>query len=356
MKPSSAVASLHQLASLRLPSKMTQVTLSGVMRGLVPSETFTILWLDAHCNLQDIYSNHLCPRELGNHFTTHYFNRREEEAYEAHWKFMRGVSRYDVLHRRKDYQETGLYQEFARPMDFGPVARLAVRRGGRPVAAVWMTRHIGDADFSRAELARLQDAAPYMEHVLVGGLERGECDAWTGESGWLVADTDGTVRHFTPGTEGLLHMAADVPRSRVVLSAPCYEWAKPLLRRLATRVSALEAGRASGVPAFSMNNDSGYYELRAHRLQSGAGGTSNLVGVQILRRVPLVLRALESPLAQTLPLREKQACLMLIQGLTVRAIASRMGISSNGVAQHVRSLYRRLQLNCREDLIRAMTS
>ena len=356
MKPSSAVASLHQLASLRLPSKMTQVTLSSVMPALVPSETFTILWLDEHCNLRDIYCNHLCPPELCNHFTTHYFNAREEEAYEPHWKFMRGLSRYDLLHSRKGYQETALYQEFARPMGFGPVVRLAVRRCGRPVAAIWMTRQIGDKDFSRPELARLQDAGPYLEHVLVGGLQRGECDAWSGESGWLVADTDGTVQHFTPGTERLLHMAADVPRSGAVLSAPCYEWAKPLLRRLATRVRALEAGRASGVPALSMNNDSGQYELRVHRLQSATGGTSNLVGVQILRRVPLVLRALESPLAQTLPLREKQACLMLIQGLTVRAIASRMGISSNGVAQHVRSLYRRWQLNCREDLIRAMTS
>jgi len=356
MKPSSAVASLHQLASLRLPSKMTQVTLSRVMRGLVPSETFTILWLDEHCNIRDIYCDHLCPRELCNHFTTHYFNTREEEAYEPHREFMRGVSRLDLLHARKDFQKTGLYQEFNRPMGFGPVVRLAVRRCGRPVAAVWMTRWIGDKDFSRPELARLQDAVPYMEHVLVGGLKRGECDAWSGESGWLVADTDGTVRHFTPGTERLLHLAADVPRSRAVLSAPCYEWAKPLLRRLATRVSALEAGRASGVPSQSMSNDSGQYELRAHRLQAGVGGASNLVGVQILRRVPLVLRALESPLAQTLPLREKQACLMLIQGLTVKAIASRMGISSNGVVQHVRSLYRRLQLHCREDLIRAMTS
>jgi len=151
-------------------------------------------------------------------------------------------------------------------------------------------------------------------------------------------------------------MAANVPRSGAILSAPCYKWAKPLLRRLATRLSALEAGRASGVPALWLNNDSGRYELRAHRLEPGTGGASNLVGVQIQRRVPLVLRALESPVAHTLPLREKQACLMLIQGLTVSAIASRMGISANGVAQHVRSLYRRLQLHCREDLIRAMTS
>jgi hypothetical protein len=92
MKPSSAVASLQQLANLRPPSKMTQVSLSSVMRGLVRSETFTILWLDERCNLWDIYSNHLCPRELGNHFATDYFNTREEKAYEAHWKLMRGVS------------------------------------------------------------------------------------------------------------------------------------------------------------------------------------------------------------------------------------------------------------------------
>jgi DNA-binding CsgD family transcriptional regulator len=356
MKPSAGLASLHQLASLRLPARMIQGTVSLLMRELVRAQTFTILWLDEDCNPWDICCSHLCPRELCNHFITHFLNTREEEAYEPHWKFMRGTSRYDLLHRRRGYQETGLYCEFARPMGFGPVVRLAVRRLGRPVAAVWMTRPIGDKDFSQVELVRLSDAASYLEHVLLGGVERLECDSWSGETGWLVADSDGIVQHFAPGTEAMLHMAADVPRGRAALSAPCYEWARPLLRRLATRISALETGRAAGEPALSVQNDSGQYELRAHRLLAAAGGASNLIGVQIMRRVPLVLRALESPHVQTLPLREKQTCLMLMQGLTLREIASRMGISSNGVAQHVRTLYRRLQIHSREELIRTLTS
>jgi DNA-binding NarL/FixJ family response regulator len=151
-------------------------------------------------------------------------------------------------------------------------------------------------------------------------------------------------------------MAADVPRSRAILSVSCYEWAKPLLRRLAARVDALEAGCASGTPVLSVANASGQYSLQAHRLQVAAGGTSNLIGVQIMRRVPLALRALESPRVRALPFREKQACLMLLQGLTIRGIASRMGISENGVAQHVRTLYRRLRIHRREELLTALTS
>jgi DNA-binding CsgD family transcriptional regulator len=356
MKPSATLASLHQLASLRLPAKLSQGTLSVLMRNLVPTETFTILWVDERCNHRDIYSNHLCPNDLAKHFITQYFNAREAEAYEPHRKFMAGVSRHDLLHRKKGYERTGLYQEFARPMGFGPVVRLAVRRRGRPVAAVWMTRGVRDPDFSRPELLRLAAAATYMEHILVGGAESMECDSPSGENGWLVADANGSVEHFAPGTEVLLHMVADVPRNASVLSRRCYEWARPLLRRLATRVSALEAGRAASVAAISISNGSGQYELRAHRLQAADGGVSNLIGVLITRRVPLALRALESFHVQTLPLREKQACLLLIQGFTVGEIASRMGISSNGVAQHVKTLYRRFQVHSREQLIRTLAA
>lgn len=355
MKPSSALATLHQLASMRLPGRMTQGTLSLLMREIVPAETFTILWFDADCNARDIYSNHLCPRELGNRFITDYFNAREEEAYEPHRKFMRGAHRYDLLHQRAAYRQTALYREFAEPMGFGPVIRFAVRSGGGPVAAVWMTRPAGDKEFSTRELNRLADAAAYVEHILVGDREHVECDTWSGEHGWLIADTDGVVQHFADGTEVLLHMAADVPRSGASLSDSCYEWARPLLRRLAVQVGMLEGGRAAGVPTLSVTNSSGHYTLHARRLQAAAAGTPNLVGVQIRRRVPLALRALESPHVQALPFREKQACLMLLQGLTSREIASRMGISVNGVVQHVRTLYRRLQIHRREELLAALT-
>ena len=354
MKASAALATLRHLASIRLPAKMTLPTVSLLMREIVPAETFTVLWLDEDCNLHDVYSNHLCPREIGSRFTSEYLNAREDEVYPTHRKFMRGGSRCDLLHARPGYRNTAFFAEFAQPMGFGRVARFAVRNADQPVAAVWVTRAVGDREFARRELERALLAASYIEHILAGGSDDVVCDVPSGDSGWLIANLDGKVQFFAEGTEALLHMAAGVPRNQATLSTPCYEWSQPLLKRLASGVTALSGERGHEIPVLAVRNSSGRYSLRAYRLHDSAGAHSGLIGVQIARQVPLSVRLLESPAVRALPPREKQVCLLLIEGLATEHIAAKMGISTHGVVQHIRSLYNRLGIHRREELFPAL--
>jgi DNA-binding NarL/FixJ family response regulator len=53
-------------------------------------------------------------------------------------------------------------------------------------------------------------------------------------------------------------------------------------------------------------------------------------------------------------MRERQVASLLTDGLTARAIASRLGISERTVNTHVGSLYRRLGVNNRVDAVRAV--
>jgi DNA-binding CsgD family transcriptional regulator len=59
-------------------------------------------------------------------------------------------------------------------------------------------------------------------------------------------------------------------------------------------------------------------------------------------------------MVRALPRREKQVCLMLAEGEAPQIIAKQMGISSNAVIQHVRSIYSRLNINRREELLNAL--
>jgi DNA-binding CsgD family transcriptional regulator len=355
MRPSSAIATLRYLASLNLPPAMTQSTVSLLLRDVVPSDTSTILWFDQDCNLRDLYSNHLCPRDLGHRFTSHYLNRQEMDAYVPHGQFLRGKSRFDLLHSRANFQKTMFYDEFAQPMGFGRIARLAIRRAGVPVGAIWLTRATGDRDFSKRELIALLEAGAYAEHVLVAGSDDTPCDTANGEKGLLISDLNGVVQYVTEGTEGLLHLAAGMPRDAIVLSIARYEWARPLLSHLAQRIATLENGQKADVPLMVVHNTSGSYSLRASRMRGPAGEISNLISVQITRHIPLILRLLELPQVRALPSREKQACLLLLEGRSTREIALRMGVSNNAIVQHIRSLYNRLDIHRREDLLAALT-
>ena len=120
-------------------------------------------------------------------------------------------------------------------------------------------------------------------------------------------------------------------------------------------MTALSGERGVEIPLLAVRNSSGRYDLRAYRLHgSSERAHSDLIGVQIARQVPLSIRLLESPAVRALPPREKQVCLLLVEGLTTPHIASKMGISTHGVVQHGRSLYNRLGIHRREDLLPAL--
>ncbi len=355
VKPSAALASLRHLASLGLPPQMAVPTLSLLIGDLLPISNFTIGWFDEDCELRDMYSNQLAPAEIGQRIVSEYLNAREAEAYTPHRAFMQSTSRCDLPHTEPNYYRTSFFDEIARPMDFGVMARFAVRDEGRPVAVLWLTRPVGDRDFSKRELLRMFEAVSYVEHVLLGAEQEAESESSVerDERGWLVADEHGSVQYLAEGTEALLHRAASIPRNGATMSRP-YEWVRPMLRELARRVAALESGRRAATPSMTIRNGSGHYVLRAHRLDALTNRAENHVGVQISCRIPLALRLLESPRVRALPPREKQVCLSLALGRTASEIATAMGVSAHAVVQHVRSLYARFGVHRREELLPAL--
>ena len=356
MKPSSAIASIYHLASLGLPAKMAQGTLPLLLADVFAYDTLTILWLDQSCNLIDAASNHLCPRDLGDLFVARLLNQHEAEAYQTHSAFMQMRSSYDLLHKQvTNYCDTEFYNEFAQPMDFHFISRFALRNAGEPLAAIWATRPRGTTDFSNHDIRQIFELLPCLEQMLaVSNTNIDEkCTTPSGGQGWLLVDIDGSLSHLATGTAALLHLAANVPRNSSSLSDDCYAWARPILKRLLDQLVQLESQTPVALPTATIINQSGHYIFRAYRMEHVTGHRQTF-GVQINRHVPIGLRLLASPMVRALPRREKQVCLMLAGGEALESIAKRMGISSNAVIQHVRSIYSRLNINRREELLNAL--
>lgn len=356
MKPSSAIASIYHLASLGLPAKMTQASLPLLLADIFAYDTLTILWLDESCNLVDAASNHLCPRDLGDLFVANLLNQREVEAYQTHRAFMQDSSSHDLLHKQvARYSDTEFYGNFAQPMDFHFISRFALRNAGNPLAAIWATRPQGTNDFSNQDIRQIVELLPCLEQILAvnSTVIDGKSTTPSGEQGWLLVDSDGSVSHLATGTAALLHLAANVPRNSSSLSDDCYAWARPILKRLLDQLARLESQSKVALPSATIINQSGHYIFRAYRMEHVTGHRKTF-GVQITRHVPIGLRLLASPMVRALPRREKQVCLMLAEGEAPQNIAKRMGISSNAVIQHIRSIYGRLNINRREELLNAL--
>jgi DNA-binding CsgD family transcriptional regulator len=60
---------------------------------------------------------------------------------------------------------------------------------------------------------------------------------------------------------------------------------------------------------------------------------------------------LESETVIALPAREKAICLLLAQGLETKEIAGRLGLTINTTISYIRSLYQRLGIASRHELL-----
>lgn len=95
-------------------------------------------------------------------------------------------------------------------------------------------------------------------------------------------------------------------------------------------------------------------QLKAHLLEVAAGGSpmSPQVArhvIQAFQRQPPVLVAAE-PTRRLTP-REQEIVAALEQGLSYKLVADRCGISTDTVKNHIRAVYRKLQINSKGELL-----
>lgn len=187
--------------------------------------------------------------------------------------------------------------------------------------------------FSQREERLLASASSYLDHLWDAPLAVPDCaNAESVDDAWLLADRQGHI-HF--------------------LSDPCYSWARPLLTRLAGCLEAAEAGRASPPPVMELRNRVGIFKLRAWRMSAITGGSA-CMGVRIDHSLPLSIRLLSSPVALGLSTRERDVMLALASGLNRMETASRLGVGLSSVVTYTRSLYNRLGVNNRDQMVTAI--
>jgi DNA-binding CsgD family transcriptional regulator len=351
----SAIATLRQLAVLGLPGAMLHDTIATVMRRLVACDLVAFQELDHAGNLAGAWINYpdMMP-ELAV-YLERFHNSLEAEAHITFAEFFgRGVEQ-DLMHRGTgDYLRSALYNELYRSIDFRYIVRTAFREEGTARGCIMVSRGHHRQDFSRESLRLLREAAPYLTHALsVPPTPVADSQTVETAEGQLICDRMGKVVYASSQGRALLHDLADVLMTSATLSDPCLDWATPHLRRLIVETAKLSEGRAGDVPALTRSTARGRYVMRAWRLGAAAedSASTSLYSVSIRRYIPLALRLLESEVVIALPAREKAICLLLAQGLETKEIAARLGLKVNTTISYIRSLYQRLGIAGRNELL-----
>lgn len=362
-----ALATLRHIAAVGLPPGQVFRSVAQCLRQLSSFESATLVLYDEDISVTDAFLTHDVRLPIAQRYFDRWFNREEARYIPTHAQTAGGAA--DDVFRASDFSpalwETELYDEVFQHLGFYRMASVMLRVGNRAVGNLSIGRPHGGRDFDPLELRRLNRAASLAAMALapreMSASERETGALETFETAFVVIEPDGGVHNLSLNAVRLLRWAALTPQEheagviQACLSSPdrdrhTFDWARPLLRELAHRVMAAEAGQSGPPPLLQRSTRYGELILRAFLMPDGADGGADLIGVEIQRRTPLEARLFASSLFRNLTPQEQVVCRRLLQGMSQPAIARELSISPHTVVSHVRSLYRDCGVSSREDL------
>ena len=115
---------------------------------------------------------------------------------------------------------------------------------------------------------------------------------------------------------------------------------------------AVDAHRAGfGPPAWTLSNAWGEFQLRAYELQQD-GSNAQSFGVLLERKTPIEVRLLQRVKSLSLSNRQREVCYLVARGVPSVDIAHMLNISATTLKEHTQTIYRKLNVKNREDLVR----
>jgi DNA-binding CsgD family transcriptional regulator len=205
-------------------------------------------------------------------------------------------------------------------------------------------------DFNSSERGRLDTAAPLLAAALAGKEQQvpQHCPLLDGWCAFLAVGADMRVLSISHETAILRRCALHFGITR---AARPTETAMPLdvAQELwdAMRFNSLEQGQPSNI-----TGQSGAFQVKVAPMDaSGIQATTPKLIVQVTQRIPRALRAISTFTQLRLSPREVEACRWIVEGLQRPEIAQRMHVAESTVRSSIKSVYARLGIGSREQLV-----
>ncbi len=356
---------LLELCGLGLHADVLVPAVLEALHAVVPSYRNLFDWTDQDGRLSRYFVEGPIDAAIAQLYFDEFHNRREAEVmprFEAVRAAPAGVTGPADLDHAAFYA-SDFYNAIWRPQGLHTRMQAVLRgRQGRLLGQLVLYREPGAARYTDRDERRLAALLP----TFAAGLEAGAAavaderhvPAPEGPE-TLLLTLDGVVCHSSPGAQRLL-MMAEGSVSRVALSRPLDVLSgrllPMLLARLRERAGQGVAGAMAPLPSITCEAASGQYRARGHLLEPLQPGALPLAQVSLRRLEPHRV-ALERAL-RALPITPGQlaVCRWLYRGRTHGEISQQLGVAPATVVDHVRKLYRVLDLRSTMELRQMLDS
>ena len=359
------LGSLHALCGLRLPAQTFVPALLEALHPLIPSRRNLFDWADEHGRLLHYYVEGPVDAAVSRLYFNEFHNRKEQPwmpAFEALRDTPAGIRGAREL-AQSGFHRSELYQAIWQPQGLHSRIEGVVRgRGGQLLGSLVLYRGPDDPDFTATDERQLADVLPLVARGLEAapaGLGDARHVPRPEQPETLLLTLDGCTLQASAGAHRLLLLADDGLHARS-LSEPIDTVVARLLSGLLVplrlHVTATPGVDPRTAPTLTRLNAYGRFDASATLLRPPSPAAITTGPVEPL--VQVTLRWLEPmPVAlsralRALPITAGQAavCRELYEGQAQPEIAQRLGVAPSTVADHVRKVYRLLDVTSAWDL------
>lgn len=368
-----AEACFKQLCCLGLPGQQVMPRLLSALHEIVPSYANFFVWVNARGQISNTLFENLnevqpvLPLYFGE-----YADARECEVVASVAESLRqrrGAWMLDesLKVERRVYYRSDFYQLLARPTGFHDGLRAAVCDGTQPLGILGLGRRINEVEFRRGELRPLAALLPYLGHALAVPADTPVQFTEAEDEGLLIVDAQAHICHQSAEAHRLIYLATHPSISAAGIADRAgrdqlHAGLTQLVEQLKASTVAASSSDVSAPPVWRHTNAWGEFVFRAYWMdEAGASGDLTAteiapepvqqIVVSVRRSEPRILKLLRRLDAYALSPRQREIGLWLAQGTSFSELARRFDISVRTAETHARSLYDKLDVRNRVELV-----
>jgi DNA-binding CsgD family transcriptional regulator len=358
MKQSSINADIQNLCNLGIDSQLIMPTLLQMLHELIPSAFNTFQWADHNGELSNCIYEPRVPASIIRLYLNYFYNYQEAKVHPTFTEAIKhehGVTDWEQYYNDNQFLYSEYYNLIMQPLGIRYALRAYVPVEGRNSGVLILCRERNAKPFSDKDKSCLASIIPALTHALA--LRKVESPSFlenNQQSGMLILNYEGLVEYANPIGQHLLFLLAhDEINVRTVTNL--HENTGPILKQLATCLIDRYNRHARVITRpMQIQNSWGLFILKAHLLHQ-LDSSDKLIGVTLQMGLPWQIQLLKA-MQQTpsLAIKQREACLWRIEGLSQNNIASKMGVSPHSVNDFLKVVYRKLNVHNKEGLVKKL--
>ncbi|WP_338640881.1 helix-turn-helix transcriptional regulator [Burkholderia pyrrocinia] len=339
---------IRRLCSLGIEPRLVIPHVVEATRRIVGADWGMFFYTDEHYAVSDVYSeNDTVYQVLPTYFADVHNTEKQEVL---------GVTFSDAMRRGRGFEnsarydaallKSAMYAELWQPVGMRHCLELTATDGTRGWGSLKLCRAPGGHPFSEKNHRDIAPFARHIAHALSCPIRQPSREAEGSQSAIMVIDNTGKLLLQSEDSTRMLALASGEPlafyrRDRFP------NWLAPLL----TNVNRIWCGLPVAPATMERRNAAGRFRFKAYRFaHASAMHCEQAIVIYIEHFLPHELEIERLGFEFGLTERQRQLCSLLVLGHSQTAIARSLALRDSTVVDHVRKIYRKLNVHNHDEL------